>query len=117
MDAKIPSPAEIAAQAQEVRDLLAQVKSMPLAERATAAIEMLRKNRPEGAVILLHTMVEDLTWSDGPLPEDEQIQAAHPVRSGDHETYAEARRLVGARHSKHALIDLVNWLLHEAKRK
>jgi hypothetical protein len=50
-------------------------------------------------------------WEDAPLPEDEVIRAAFPTRSGKHETYAEAMRLVGARHSKGQLVALVNWLL------
>ena len=50
-------------------------------------------------------------WEDGPQPEDEAIHAAHPTRSGNHEAYAEAMRLVGSRHSKGSLIALVTWLL------
>jgi hypothetical protein len=55
----------------------------------------------------------DLKWSedDQPLPEDDQICAAHPLRTGNHERYVEAMRLVGAKRSKYALVDLVNWLL------
>ena len=49
--------------------------------------------------------------SDQPLPEDDAISAAHPLRSGRHDLYAEAMRLVGARHSKAGLVDLVTWLL------
>lgn len=52
------------------------------------------------------------TWdSDKPLPEDDAIRAAHPLRSNDYARYVEATRLVGAKHSKYALVDLVNWLL------
>lgn len=49
------------------------------------------------------------------LPEYYEINKVHPTRSGDHATYAEAMRLVGARQSKYALVDLVNWLLHREK--
>ena len=54
------------------------------------------------------------SWSDEDqsLPEDEQIQAAFPMETGDHKSYEEAMRLVGAKRSKAALVDLVNWLLH-----
>lgn len=54
-------------------------------------------------------------WTDAdmPLPEDDAIQAVHPTRSGRHALYAEAMRFVGAKHSKYALVDLVNWLLAE----
>lgn len=52
-------------------------------------------------------------WEDKPLPEDKAIYEAFPTRSGSHEAYAEAMRLVGARRSKGALVALVNWLLVE----
>lgn len=57
-----------------------------------------------------------LEWSedDRPLPEDAEIKAAHPMRTGRHDLYGEAMRLVGARYSKGALVDLVVWLLHRA---
>jgi hypothetical protein len=57
-------------------------------------------------------------WSeeDEPLPEDEAIMAARPVETGDHDTYMEALRLVGAKRSKYALVDLVNWLLRRLKK-
>lgn len=56
------------------------------------------------------------TWigdGDEPLPEDAAIEAAFPTRSGRHDLYAEARRLVGARRSKAGLVALVTWLLVE----
>lgn len=40
-----------------------------------------------------------------------KIKAAHPMNTKDHETYRKACDMVHNRHSKHALIDLVNWLL------
>lgn len=49
---------------------------------------------------------------DKPLPEDEVIRDAHPLRTGRHDLYMEALRMVGARHSKGGLVDLVTWLLH-----
>lgn len=57
-----------------------------------------------------------LEWDedDLPLPEDNEIRAAHPTRTGRHDLYAEAMRLVGAKRSKGALVDLVVWLLHRA---
>lgn len=60
---------------------------------------------------------EERAWTDEdkPLPEDDAIAAVFPTRidtSAAHAMYAEARRLVGAKRSKFALIDLVNWLLH-----
>jgi hypothetical protein len=51
-------------------------------------------------------------WSDDkPLPEDEAIAAAHPLKTKKHDLYAEAMRLVGAKKTKGALVELVNWLL------
>ena len=41
----------------------------------------------------------------------ERIAAAHAIETGDHKTYAVAREMVGNRHSKGALVELVNWLL------
>ncbi|HMI85954.1 MAG TPA: hypothetical protein VK550_17775, partial [Polyangiaceae bacterium] len=48
---------------------------------------------------------------DSAIPEDDDIGAAHPTRTGRHDLYAEAMRMVGAKQSKQALVDLVNWLL------
>jgi hypothetical protein len=55
-------------------------------------------------------------WTDAdlPLPEDEAINAAHPLETGEHKLYAEAVRMVGAKRSKYALVDLVNWLMSKA---
>lgn len=54
-----------------------------------------------------------LAWTadDQPLPEDDAIRAAHPCETDRHDLYADAMRLVGAKRSKGALVDLVNWLL------
>lgn len=57
------------------------------------------------------TRLANVWDSDKPLPEDDAIRAAHPTQSKNHARYAEAMRLVGAKHSKYALVDLVNWLL------
>ena len=57
------------------------------------------------------------TWTDQdqPLPEDAVILAHHPVRNGSDASYIEAMRLVGAKRSKGALVDLTNWLLQRAE--
>ena len=52
-------------------------------------------------------------WADAPLPEDPAIAAAHPMRTGRHDLYETAMRLVGAKLSKEALVGLVNWVLAE----
>lgn len=54
-------------------------------------------------------------WIDAPLPEDADIDAAFPTRSGRHDLYVEAMRLVGARRSKASLVALVVWLLLRAE--
>jgi hypothetical protein len=51
------------------------------------------------------------TEDDLDIPEDTEIRFAHPLHTQNHERYAEAMRLVGAKRSKYALVDLVNWLL------
>lgn len=53
---------------------------------------------------------------DRPLPEDPEIEAAFPTRSGEHELYADAMRYVSARYSKGGLVALVHWLLLENKK-
>lgn len=56
-------------------------------------------------------------WTeDGELPEDAAIAEVFPTRSGRHDRYEEAMRLVGAKRSKGALVALVNWLLHQPDR-
>lgn len=50
-------------------------------------------------------------WQDEPSPEDGEIEAAFPTRSGSHAAYARAMELVRTRHSKGSLVALVNWLL------
>lgn len=64
--------------------------------------------------VKLESLAEPV-WEDAPTPEDFVISEAFPTRSGDHASYAEAMRLVGARRSKGTLVALVNWLLHRVK--
>lgn len=54
---------------------------------------------------------------DRPTSDDEAISAAHPLSTGDHDRYLRALEMVGARHSKYALVDLVNWLLYRIEEK
>ena len=74
---------------------------------------------PDGEVMLSKDVIATLqkvrewTEDDLPIPEDDAIRAAHPTVTGQHGKYAEAMRLVGAKRSKYALVDLVNWLLCE----
>lgn len=50
------------------------------------------------------------------MTEEEEITGAHPLQTGRYDLYAEAQRLVGERHEKGDLVDLVNWLLVERER-
>lgn len=55
-------------------------------------------------------------WSDKPTADDAAINAAHPANSGNHKRYQIAMDMVGARHSKGALVEMTNWLLSEIER-
>lgn len=57
-----------------------------------------------------------MSWDDKPDKWTPEIEAAFPTRSGSHEEYQTASEMVGNRHSKHALVSLVNWLLLELNR-
>jgi hypothetical protein len=50
-------------------------------------------------------------WGDADDEWSAEIKAAHPSRTGAHENYAIAMKMVGNRHSKHELVALVCWLL------
>ncbi len=54
-------------------------------------------------------------WADKPDYLTPQIDAYHPLKTGDHKTREEANLLVSNRHSKGSLIDLVNYLLKRNK--
>lgn len=51
------------------------------------------------------------TWEDGDDEWTMRIHAAHPGRSGAHDEYETAMRMVGNRRSKGELVALVTWLL------
>lgn len=55
------------------------------------------------------------SWGDRPDQFSARVKAAHPVidkTSPDrHARYALAMEMIHSRHSKYALVDLVNWLL------
>lgn len=76
---------------------------MPRVRFSAADIELMRSEVAEHDA--------GMPWDDRPLPEDEAIKAAHPNRTDRQDLYGEAMRLVGAKRSKWALIELVNWLL------
>lgn len=56
-------------------------------------------------------------WEDQEDEWSKEIEEAHPVVSGSHDTYLKAMKMVENRHSKAALVDLVNWLLVKLERQ
>lgn len=55
--------------------------------------------------------------TESPAPGDRRdqwtpmIEASHPMKTGAHDAYATALEMVGNRHSKGALVQLVCWLV------
>lgn len=96
-----------------------------LAKAALRQAEELRESHAEcdalcTRIVKLEAEIDRLSgdnWDDRELSreEEEAIHEAFPTRSGRHELYAEAMRLVGAKRSKGELVKLVNWLLHRAQ--
>lgn len=59
-------------------------------------------------------MSEQPTWGDKPDQFTDRVKEAHPIFSRDDDRgarYALAMEMIHSRHSKYALVDLVNWLL------
>lgn len=65
-------------------------------------------------VVTLEAMLQE-SWEDTADDWTIPIKAAHPTRSGSHDTWAVAMKMVGHRHSKYELVALVNWLLVETQ--
>lgn len=68
------------------------------------------------AALVYAREAEQTAWADTPDKWSDEIVAAHPMKTGDHDTRAIANEMVSNRHSKFALIDLVNWLLARIKK-
>lgn len=107
--------AELARLKQEVENWMSEAAGSEVrAERAEAELAqaVIRAEKAEA-------QVAELTkpWSEDKRDEySDRISAAFPTESGSHEEYALAMKLVGNRHSKGALVGLVNWLLVESGR-
>lgn len=106
---------------QEIANLLARVKDAPrlvafLSEVARRGHRATFEELTQFTAVLEATLAKALLLreEDQALPEDEHINAAHPLLTGDYELHADAVRMVGAKRSKNALVDLVNWLLARA---
>lgn len=66
----------------------------------------------EMAVELAHLKAADVEgWDNVDDEWTPAIHEAHPTRSGSHDEYGVAMRMVGNRHSKGKLLALVIWLL------
>lgn len=53
---------------------------------------------------------------DRPLSIQDKIDRADPIYTKDYATYEMALKMVGAKHSKYGLVDLVNYLLSVIKK-
>lgn len=86
-------------------------------EKALKRVEEDKDDIPLDVLALRRIVEEMREWSedDDSVPEDEQIRRAHPLETKDFDTYNEALRMVGAKKSKYALVDLVNWLISKNK--
>ena len=100
---------------QRAENFLLQVTTDGSAASPEGVLNMV--DEIDGVTSVNMIKVPDWCEDDEPLPEDDQIEAAHPLRTDDHETYMEAFRMVCAKRSKFALVDLVNWLLRRIKEK
>lgn len=60
--------------------------------------------------------VAKASWGDQKDQHTDAIRAAHPTYTKDFETYEAALAMVGTRHGKYELVNLVNWLLARATR-
>lgn len=76
------------------------------------AITMLRQQQAE-----IEQLNKALEFKDQPDQWTDEIAESHPLKTGDHETYATAMEMVGNRHGKFELVALVNWLLKKASEK
>lgn len=76
-------------------------------ESGTMGDSLLRR-----ALAALDGLQEAQRWDDEEKDQwTAEIEAAFPTRSGAHEAYADAMRMVGNRRSKGALVALVTWLI------
>ena len=85
-------------------------------------VQTLRAQRDEARKRLVQTLraqgdeartklAAEPTWDDRPDEWTEAVKAAFPTRSGSHDEYALAMKMVGSRNGKGELVALVNWLL------
>jgi hypothetical protein len=116
IECHFPNGSQLVAQA-----LSGDLESVPQARRRTTDTSAGEPVGTLGLLAMLGVTGEGPIFTD-PLPpwdEDkrdewsEAIDAAFPTRSGKHDLYATAMKMVSHRHTKAALVSLVNWLLSE----
>jgi len=78
--------------------------------------EKLYERLAQAAIASYHKGTQPVKdWHDRDDYLTPEIDKYHPLKTGDHATRQKANELVGNRHSKGALIDLVNYLLKQAQ--
>lgn len=80
------------------------------AERLAAPAVPAEQAQPASAA----TASPEAEWQDKRDRWTSMIDASHPMKTGTHDAYATALEMVGNRHSKGALVELVCWLVQRA---
>jgi len=93
--------------AQREMTLEAWVARLPECHNARKEYEALK------AEVNRLTKLAKLELVDSPDKYSDKINEAHPLETGRHDIYEQAMEMVGNRHGKYELVDLVNWLLIE----
>jgi hypothetical protein len=104
--------------------MVADIKQLPrvptdeMKEKAELARQLWMLNKIEDRTVAIYQAMYDAapepieeSWGDVTDEFTEAINAAHPCETENYEDYAKAHSMVSNRHSKSALVDLVNWLL------
>lgn len=85
--------------------------------RDAARIEARLRDEAQNELRVVRRLLESTTgqaaWADRPDQWSEQVAEAHPLKTGNHAAYERALEMVGNRHSKGALVELVCWLLQQ----
>ncbi len=95
--------------AGDLKALASQVEELEKARRGERSGWMRRVAEKQARIDELEAMC--IFTGDTAQPEDAEIGAAHPTKTGNHDRFREAMRLVGSRQGKYALVNLVNMLL------
>jgi hypothetical protein len=86
--------------------------STTVTNEPSMTVKTTREETLENELRACHERVREVSeWKDVDDEWTDAIKAAHPARSGAHDEYATAMKMVGHRHSKGELVALVTWLL------